>query len=168
LRERSKNLQNNIGPNLYEQPAKSSSLAMVVAPAVTLRAMPFVSNVVVTEDGEQMDVPPDMGFVASASTLKSTSPEAGGVNVIFPPENVPISGLLAGTTSVNCAQKAPIGAPVAGQAVADSTATLDAEPLSRGIVTGRVPPPESEIVCSALVVTSMFAPAAPFSAVTIP
>ena len=152
----------------YEQPAKSSSLAVVVVPAITLRGMPFVSVLVVNEDGVQIAVPPDIGLAASALTVKSTSPAAGGVKEIVPAENVPTSGLLAGTTNVYCAQNAPTGAPVAGQAVADSTATFDTEPDNSGIVTGRVAPPESEIVCSALVVTSMFAPAVPFSAETTP
>ena len=155
-------------PDRYEQPAKSSSLAVVVAPAVTLRGMPFVSRFVVNEDDVQIAVPPDIGLVASASTLKSTSPDAGGANVILPAENVPTSGLLAGTTSVYCAQKAPLGVPAAGQGVADSMAAFGLEPDRSGMVTGRVAPPKSEIVCSALVVTSMLAPAVPFSAVTMP
>ena len=152
----------------YEQLAKSSSFAVVVAPAVTLRGMPFVSIVVVNVDGEQMDMPPDMGFVASASTLNSTSPVAGGVKVILPEAKVPTSGLLAGTTSEYCAQNAPLGVPMAGQGVADWTATSGVEPARSGMVTGRIAPPESEMVCNALVVTSMSAPAVPLSAVTMP
>jgi len=141
---------------------------VVVALAVTLRGMPFVSIVVVSEEGEQMDAPPDIGLAASASTLNSTSPVAGGVKVILPEANVPTSGLLAGTSSVYCAQNAPLGAPMAGQGVADSTATFGVEPVRSGIVTGRAAPPEREIVCNALVVTSMFAPVVPLSAVTMP
>ena len=54
--------------NAYEQPVKSISLAVVVAAAVTFRVTPFVSRFVVCEGIEQIVAPPDMGFVASAST----------------------------------------------------------------------------------------------------
>jgi hypothetical protein len=122
----------------------------------------------VSEDCEQIAAPPDIGFVASASTVYRTLPLPGGEKVIFPAEKLPTFGLLAGTISMYWAQNAPIGLPVAGQAVADWTATFEVEPCRSGIVTGRVAPLEGETDCSALVLTSIFAPMVPFSAVTIP
>ena len=86
-------------------------------------------------------MPPDTGFVASASTEWSTLPLAGGEKAIFPAEKLPTFGLLADATSVYWAQNAPMGLPVAGQGIDDSTATLDVEPGRSGMVTERVPPP---------------------------
>ena len=86
----------------------------------------------------------------------------------MPAEKVPTFGLLAGTTSVYWAQKAPVGLPVAGQGAADWTVTFETEPWRSGSVTGRVAPPGSETVCKALVDASMSALVVPFSAVTIP
>ena len=88
--------------------------------------------------------------------------------MILPAEKLPTLGLLAGTTRVYWAQNAPTGLPVPGQGVADWTAIFEVEPGRSGMVTGRVAPPESETDCSALVLTSMFAPTVPFSAVTMP
>jgi len=78
---------------------KSNSAAVVVAPAVTFSGMAVASLLVVCDDGEHIAAP-DVGFVASASTVYRTSPVAVAVIVILPAENVPAVGLLAGTTNV--------------------------------------------------------------------
>lgn len=81
---------------------KSSSAAVVVAPAVTFSGMAVgvvESLLVVCDDGEHIAAS-DAGFVASASTVYKTSPVAGAVMVVFPAENVPTVGLLAGTINV--------------------------------------------------------------------
>jgi hypothetical protein len=54
------------------------------------------SLLMVCDDGEQIGALV-VGFVASASTVYRTSPEAGAVYVTLPAEKVPTSGLLAGT-----------------------------------------------------------------------
>ena len=78
---------------------KSSSAAVVVAPALTFSGMLVESLLVVRDAGVQIAVVV-MGFVASASTVYKTSPVAGGVIVVLPAEDVPTVGLLAGTTKV--------------------------------------------------------------------
>ena len=78
---------------------KSSSAAVVVAPAVTFSGIAVASLPVVCDDGEHIAAA-DAGFVASASTVYRTSPVAGAVIVVLPAENVPAVGLLAGTTNV--------------------------------------------------------------------
>jgi hypothetical protein len=55
---------------------------------------------VICSEGVHMDVPPLPGRVANASTLNSTSPDAGTLYVNPEAENTPTLGLLAGTTSV--------------------------------------------------------------------
>ena len=78
---------------------KSSSAAVVVAPAVTFSGIAVASLLVVCDDGEHIAAS-DAGFVASASTVYRTSPVAGAVIAVLPAENVPAVGLLAGTTNV--------------------------------------------------------------------
>ena len=87
------------GSSPQEQPTKSSSAAVVVAPAVTFSGIAVASLLVVWDDGEHIAAL-DVGFVTSASTVYRTSPVAGGVMVVLPAENVPTAGLLAGTTNV--------------------------------------------------------------------
>src|SRR5260370_27206663 len=100
-----------------------------------------------------------MGTNARASTVNSTSPEAGAVKLTPDEENTPTLGLLAGTTRVYCAHFTFTGLPT-GQFVLASTeinpveSTAAAAPPARmhstGIVTCRdayVPP--GETVCHA-------------------
>jgi hypothetical protein len=82
-----------------EQPVKSNSAAVVLAPAVTFSAIALESLLVVREEGEHIGAP-DVELVASASTAYKTSPVAGNVIVVLPAANVPTVGLLAGTTNV--------------------------------------------------------------------
>src|SRR4029077_16915031 len=79
---------------------KSSSPTFVIIPGVTLRGRPFASIDVTCSAGVQMVAPPLPGRVDIASTLNSTSPDAGTPYVNPPAENTPTLGLLAGTTSV--------------------------------------------------------------------
>ena len=100
MRSRGGTLHNlTAGLSLQEQPVKSSSAAVVVAPAVTFSGIAVASLLVVCDDGEHIAAS-DAGFVASASTVYRTSPVAGAMIVVFPAENVPTVGLLAGTTKV--------------------------------------------------------------------
>src|SRR5712692_1595275 len=89
---------------------------------------------------------------------------------MLPAENEPTLGLLAGRTSVYCAQKAP-----AGQELADSTVTIGVEfceaVFSRGMVIFRLPP-ETGTDWKELKVASILAPVmvgeVPMTAVTKP
>ena len=99
MRSRGGTLPNlTAGFSPQEQPLKSSSAAVVVAPAVTFSGIAVASLLVVCDDGEHIAAS-DGGFVAATSTVYRTSPVAGGVIVVLPAENVPTVGLLAGTIS---------------------------------------------------------------------
>jgi len=127
--------------------------------------------------GVQMVAPPLPGRVDIASTLKSTSPAAGTLYVNPEEENNPTLGLLAGTTSVYCAQFEFAGLP-AGQAVLEATASGFVEAcagvvavagaLSNGMLNSRVIAPGKEILCSAAIAASICAGAVPDVAVTKP
>ena len=56
--------------------------AVVVAPAVALSGMPFVSRLVVSEDGEQLSALPDVGFVASLRRYRVGRVASGLVGTI--------------------------------------------------------------------------------------
>ena len=131
----------------------------------------------ICSDGLQSGVPPLKGTAARASTVKSTSPVAGVEYVNPEEEKIPTLGLLAGTTSVYCAQFAIAGAPI-GQLVLAETETRPVESttgvvfvagrVSSGIVTWRVVATPAGTVCSADRLTSIVPAAAPFVAVTNP
>ncbi len=61
----------------YEHPLKSIRATFVVVAAVTFNGWLFVSFVAVASGGVQSAVPPRIGTNARASTVNSTSPEAG-------------------------------------------------------------------------------------------
>ncbi len=84
---------------------------MVIA-AIAFRGMLLSSFEEVTSDGVQSAVPPLIGTNARASTVNSTSPEAGAVKLTPDETNTPTRGLLAGTTRVYFAQFAFTGLPV--------------------------------------------------------
>src|SRR5690348_5341099 len=156
---------------------KSSSATFVIVPGVTFSGCPFMSRDVICSAGVQMDAPPLPGFVEVASTLKSTSPAAGTLYVKPEAENIPTLGLLAGTTSVYCAQSEFAGLP-AGQAVLEVTASgfveacaglvVVAGALSSGMLNCRVVPPGTEMDCRAAIAASICAGAVPVVAVTKP
>lgn len=97
-----------------EQPEKSVRATSVVMPAVTLsgRGGVLASLEVMISGGMQSGFPPLMGTAAWASTVKRTSPLAGAEKVRGPDTNTATLGLLPGTTSVYCAQFAPMGLPI--------------------------------------------------------
>src|SRR6266851_2370766 len=112
-----------------------------------------------------------------ASTLKSTFPLAGAEKVKPPEANTPTLGLLAGTTSVYCAQFAPVGLPV-GQFLLSVMEIRSVEITAgvvvvacvscSGIVNCRVTLADTLIVCRAARLTSAIAPAVAVFAVTKP
>jgi hypothetical protein len=63
----------------YEQPLKSIRATFVVVAGVTFNGWPVVSFAAVISGGVQSAVPPLIGTNARASTVNSTSPEAGAV-----------------------------------------------------------------------------------------
>lgn len=148
----------------HMQTEKSNSATFVIVPGVTFSGSPFASSDVMCSAGVQMVAPPLPGCVDIASTLKSTSPAAGTLYVNPEEANTPTLGLLAGTTSVYCAQFAFAGLP-AGQAVLDVTASGLVEAcagvvevagaLSSGMLNCRVVPPGTEMVCSAAIAASI-------------
>src|SRR6266852_711324 len=104
----------------HEHPLKSIRATFVVIAAIAFRGMLLSSFEVITSGGVQSAVPPLIGTNAWASTVNSTSPEAGAVKLTPDEENTPTLGLLAGTTRVYCAQFAFMGLPT-GQFVLAST-----------------------------------------------
>ena len=162
---------------------KSVRATLVVVAGVTFKGCGGVlASVVVTiSDGVQSGLPAFVaaliGTTALASRLKSTSPVAGAENAKPPAAKTPTLGLLAGTTSVYCAQFAPAGLP-SGQLV---LSVMEIKPVEvtagvvavawvfcRGIVNCRVALEEMLTVCSAATVTSAVAPAVAVFAVTKP
>jgi hypothetical protein len=118
-----------------------------------------------------------IGTTALASTLKRTSPVAGAEKRKPPATKTPTLGLLAGTTSVYCAQFAPVGLPIGQLALSvmeispvDVTAgvAVVACVLCSGIVTCRVVLDETLMVSRAATVASAVAPAVAVFAVTKP
>src|SRR5260370_19022338 len=143
----------------YEHPLKSIRATFVVVAAITFSGWPSVSFAAVISGGVQSAVPPLIGTNARASTVNSTSPEAGAVKLTPDEENTPTLGLLAGTTRVYCAQFAFMGLPT-GQFVLASTeinsveSTAAVAPTARmdstGIVICRAPADTpAETVCNA-------------------
>src|SRR6266852_3571455 len=162
----------------HEHPLKSIRATFVVIAAIAFRGMLLSSFEVVISGGVQSAVPPLIGTNARASTVNSTSPEAGAVKLTPDEENTPTLGLLAGTTRVYCLQFAFMGLPT-GQLVLASTeinsveSTAAVAPTARmdssGIVICRdADDPPGETVCNAASVTSAVAALAPFVAVTNP
>src|SRR5258708_21607227 len=96
--------------------------------------------------GAQLGVPTLRGTKASARTPNKIFPMVGGVKETTPPEKVPTCGLLAGTTSVYCAQLELAGAP-AGQGVLSVREGLLVGTDFPGMETARVPAPLREIRC---------------------
>src|SRR5260370_656888 len=166
-----------------EQPVKSVRATLVVIAGITFNGLGGVRGAVevTISDGVQSAFPPFIGAVigtaALASTLKSTSPLAGAEKVKPPATNIPTLGLLAGTTSVYCAQFAPVGLPI-GQFLlsvmeirpVDVTAEVIAVACVfwSGMVNCRVTLEDTLMVCRAARVTSAVAPAVAVLAVTKP
>src|SRR5258708_35378894 len=86
--------------------------------------------------GAQLGVPTLRGTKASARTPNKIFPVAGGVKETTPPEKAPTCGLLAGTTSVYCAQLELAGAP-GGQVGLASNEFFAGDPGSAGMQTAR-------------------------------
>lgn len=131
---------------------KSSSLAVAVAPALTLRAMALVSSLVVSEDGEQNGRATGHRFRRVRFDGK---------------EHVTGCWRCESNLAAREASRLRVagGLPVAGQGVVDATATFGLEPVRRGMVIGRVVPPEIETLCRVPAATSMSTPVVPFNAV---
>jgi hypothetical protein len=141
-------LADRIAAAIQEQPAKSISFTVTVAPPIALSALLLVSRLIVFDAGEQEGVPPLSAAKVSARIVYSTSPGAGVEYVIAPAVNTPKRGLLAGSTSVYVAQFAFAGTPP-GQSVLDTTGTLETELASAGMVSARLPMPDRFTVCNA-------------------
>lgn len=161
-----------------EQPLKSARATVVTVAGVTTRAALLMSVVVMISDGEQSARPPLFGTTARASTVNGTGAAAGVEYVNPEDENTPTLGLLAGTTSVYCAQFEFAGAPV-GQVVFDESEIKPVEEVadvvcvaamdSSGIVICRMTAGEpNETCCNADMLTSAEAAEVPVVAVTKP
>src|SRR5579871_6056660 len=116
--------------------------------------------------------PPLSGTKAFARMEYKTSPASGAeYAVIFPAENMPTLGLLAGSIRVKLAQFALAGGD-GGQSVAESSERFAPESAvgvaSGGMVTGSVPPPLSGTFWIADTSTSTDAGAEPVVTVTQP
>ena len=119
-------------PRRYMQLLKTISATVVVVAGSAFSGAAVESFATICSGGVQSGVPPLKGTAALASTVNSTSP-VGGVEYLNPDdEKMPTLGLLAGTTSVYCAQFAFAGATV-GQVVLAETDIRPVEPTS-GVV----------------------------------
>lgn len=85
----------------HEHPVKEIVSGMTLALGMAFKGFAFESWVTVTEFGMQSLVPPLSGIKALARMEYKTSPGAGvEYAVIFPAENMPTLGLLAGSMRV--------------------------------------------------------------------